>query len=215
MREWLKRRIPRESLLFRLLRPFSQLIEKAFQIYRRVAGDSVFYRESELSMSSLSCPRILDKTIELFDPRSVLDIGCGTGVSMSYLIDRGVSAVGIEGSELAISRARHPQHIVKHNLNEEIDLGRKFDVVWSYEVVEHVKPKHVENLVNTFSNHGDVIVMSAAPPGQGGEGHFNEQPPSYWIEKFSARGYRLDETSTKLLRATGDPFCENMLVFRR
>lgn len=102
---------------------FSQLVEKIFPAYRRLSGDGVFHREGELRMSSLSCPRILDKVIELFEPRSVLDIGCGTGVSMDYLIERGVDVVGIEGSELAISRSRHPGNIVLHNLNREIDLG--------------------------------------------------------------------------------------------
>jgi SAM-dependent methyltransferase len=215
IRERLKGSLPRDSLLFRLLRPASQLVERVFPLYRRLTGDAVFYRESELAQSSLYCPRILDKTLELFNPKTALDLGCGTGMSMDYLMARGVSVTGIDGSDLAIKRARHPERMIKHNLNRELNLGKKFDMVWSYEVVEHIHPRYVENLVKTFSNHSDLIVMSAAPPGQGGEGHFNEQHPSYWIAMFSRVGYSLDEEATEQLRITGDPFCLNMLVLRR
>src|SRR5690606_32212786 len=35
-----------------------------------------------------------------------------------------------------------------------------------------------------------LILFSAAPPGQGGEYHVNEQPLQYWREKFAGHGYR-------------------------
>jgi hypothetical protein len=34
-----------------------------------------------------------------------------------------------------------------------------------------------------------VIVFGGAAPNQGGTSHVNEQPASYWISKFEARGY--------------------------
>jgi hypothetical protein len=35
----------------------------------------------------------------------------------------------------------------------------------------------------------DVLVFSAAIPGQGGVSHINEQWQSWWLSKFAARGY--------------------------
>jgi len=67
--------------------------------------------------------------------------------------------------------------------------------------------------MKTLTNHADRIVMSAARPGQGGEGHFNEQLPEYWIEKFIARGFKYDEDSTQILRSIDEMFSPNMLVF--
>src|SRR5437762_457397 len=55
----------------------------------------------------------------------------------------------------------------------------------------------------------------AAPPGQGGEGHFNEQPRSYWIAKLDTRGYRLHEEWTDELRAVKEFYSDNMMVFTR
>jgi SAM-dependent methyltransferase len=145
----------------------------------------------------------------------VLDVGCGTGRTLSYLRDNGVDAFGVEGSDLAISRARHPDHILKHNLNRELNLGRRFDLVWCAEVVEHIHPRYERNLLNTLVNHSDLIILTAAQPGQGGEGHFNEQPFDYWISKFEVLGYSYDEPTTLNLRAAPEPYSENILVFHR
>lgn len=70
-------------------------------------------------------------------------------------------------------------------------------------------------MLKTFSNHADTVVISAAPPGQGGEGHFNEQLPEYWIRKFEKFGYHFEEEKTAEFKKTNDLFCENMLVFER
>ena len=43
--------------------------------------------------------------------------------------------------------------------------------------------------MDNLTSFSDVILFSAAIPGQGGTHHVNEQWPSYWIEKFAARGY--------------------------
>jgi hypothetical protein len=34
-----------------------------------------------------------------------------------------------------------------------------------------------------------MVLFSAAPPGQGGEGHINERPYEFWRGLFAARGY--------------------------
>jgi SAM-dependent methyltransferase len=185
------------------------------RVRRRVNKSGIFYREQELYMCSLDARKTLEKTLELFSPSSVLDLGCGTGKSLDYFLDRGIDAFGVEGSELAISKALHPELIRQWNLNEELNRNRKFDLTWCYEVVEHVHPKYVNNLMRTFSNHSDRVVLSAAPPGQGGEGHFNEQPPSYWRALFESYGFGCDERATEALHGIDEIFSQNMLVFER
>ena len=73
----------------------------------------------------------------------------------------------------------------------QLDLRKSFDLVWCFEVAEHIHPKFVDIFVNNLTRHSKVVALSAAPPGQGGEGHFNEQPKSYWEKKFADRGYAL------------------------
>jgi len=57
--------------------------------------------------------------------------------------------------------------------------------------------------------------MSAAHPGQGGDGHFNEQAESYLVEKFKKFGYVYNQIKTAELRKINEKYSQNMLVFER
>ena len=75
--------------------------------------------------------------------------------------------------------------------------------------------------VDLLSSLSDHVVMTAAPPGQGGTDHVNEQPNSYWIEKFRKRGFRYDETLTQRTRTdwkekgAADFYYRNVMIFAR
>jgi hypothetical protein len=97
----------------------------------------------------------------------------------------------IEASGIAIKSSETQELIRQHDLRYPLDLNHGFDLVWCFEVAEHIHPKFVETFVDNLTRHSKLVAMSAAPPGQGGEGHFNEQPQSYWEQKFAARGYFL------------------------
>ena len=43
--------------------------------------------------------------------------------------------------------------------------------------------------VSDLCRHGNIVLFSAAPPGQGGENHINEQPYGYWRALFYELGY--------------------------
>jgi SAM-dependent methyltransferase len=166
-------------------------------------------------MASQFPKMILDKTIEMAHPKTVLDLGCGVGRSLDYFISQGIDCFGIEGSCVAISKANNPDRILRFNLNEELDLKKKYDLIWSFEFVEHIHPKYINNLMKTFVNHSNLVIMSAAQPFQGGEGHFNMQPQSYWAEQFKRHGYELNIKKTERLRNIDEQFSKNMYVFER
>jgi SAM-dependent methyltransferase len=153
--------------------------------------------------------------MENVKPQSVIDLGCGTGKSLDYFLQCGVDAIGVEGSKLAISKAKHRQRIIRWNLEKELQLGRRFDLLYSYEVLEHIHGDFADNVVRSCVAHSDLLILTAARPGQGGEGHFNEQPPEYWINRFQGHGYYFDEKMTAALKATCETHAENAMVFRR
>jgi SAM-dependent methyltransferase len=183
----------------------------------RVQRDSTFRLRRHVIDAASNCPsRMIDRAIDLWQPRSVLELGCGTGKVLDYLLTKGVLDVyGLEGSAEALKVAAHPELMRQVDLAKLVDLGRKFDLVYTFEVAEHIRPDSAEEFVRTCTRHADRVLMSAAQPGQGGLGHLNEQPPAYWIALFERRGFVMDEGGTRQLKDVHDLHWQNLLVLRR
>ena len=189
--------------------------KRSREFYRFAVRKDGRFPAEVLHLASLLPTCLLDAVVEKWHPVSVLDIGCGTGRAVKYLVDKGVDCVGIEGSRATIEASPVRDRIRCLNLNHPVSLGRQFDVVWSYEVAEHIHPKYTEAFLKTLTSHGSVVVMSAAQPGQGGYGHFNEQPSLYWIERLNRRGFSyLADVSTHF-QSLPDDYARNIMVFAR
>ena len=70
------------------------------------------------------------------------------------------------------------------NLDKGFQLPRKYELVISLEVAEHIQPSFAKQFIDSLCKTGDVILFSAAIPGQGGLNHLNEQYPAYWAKLF-------------------------------
>jgi SAM-dependent methyltransferase len=129
----------------------------------------------------------------LLGSTSVLDVGCGRGVWLSRWMAAGVGdVIGVDGDYVATARLAIPaERFVSRDLSHPFSLGRRFDLVQSLEVAEHIAERHADTFIANLAGHGDVVLFSAAVPGQGGEMHVNEQPYDYWRGKFAAHGFRL------------------------
>ena len=184
----------------------------------RLRKDSTFRRASDLAHAS-SCPtRMIDKARELWTPRSVVDVGCGTGQALAHWVAIGVEdSVGLEGSRVAIeaSPATVRQRIREVDLSKPYRSDRKFELVYCVEVAEHIHGDYAETFVDTLASLGDRVLMTAAQPGQGGLGHLNEQPRQYWIDKFQRRGFVHAEKPEGEIRDLRDLYWENVMVMER
>jgi len=187
----------------------------AINIKRNVFKDGSFRYAYQIDMAALQPVEIMDAVIAMYHPKTVLDIGCGVGKSLDYFLSKDIDCQGVDGSRLAIARSQNSEKIRQHNLNIELNLGTLFDLVWSFEFIEHIHPKYVDTVLKTFSNHSDVIVLAAARPGQGGDGHLNEKDDQYWVQKFNNFGYSLNKHNTSILRSIPAEFSQNMYVFER
>ena len=50
---------------------------------------------------------------------------------------------------------------------------------------ERVAAERIVPLLREQTRHSDIVLFSAAPPGQGGHGHVNERSYEYWRGEFA------------------------------
>ena len=152
---------------------------------------SADYFEHLCSGTRKSAQRIVPILLELVQPNSVVDVGCGTGAWLATFQRHGVNdMLGIDGDYVAGEQLeiRHDQFLA-HDLTAPIRLGRRFDLVVSLEVAEHLESRFAADFVRTLTELGPIVAFSAAVPHQGGDNHVNEQWPDYWARLFQARGF--------------------------
>lgn len=141
---------------------------------------------------------------------SVLDVGCATGTWLAAWRESGIEIIqGADGDYVQLERLLIPAECFHPaDLSRPLDLDRRFDLVQSLEVAEHIHRDHADQFVaNLVAHASGVILFSAAPPGQGGEYHINEQPLDYWRGKFATHGYRaFDAVRPHLLPDSAVPF---------
>jgi 2-polyprenyl-3-methyl-5-hydroxy-6-metoxy-1,4-benzoquinol methylase len=70
---------------------------------------STAIREERLPSRSVTSPAVLEMILRC-NPTSVLDVGCGEGWLIRALTQRGIDALGVDGSEELIERARWAGH---------------------------------------------------------------------------------------------------------
>lgn len=131
----------------------------------------------------------------LVQPASVVDVGCGLGQWLLTFQDHGVpDFLGLDGDhvpreKLYITQDRFQAFDLRRGGHQGV--GRRFDLAISLEVAEHIEPEFTDNFLDLLTSLSNIIAFSSAIPGQTGENHHNEQPPSYWAKRFRSRGFAM------------------------
>lgn len=148
----------------------------------------------EADTHNLTSPNIIvPYLVEKFKPRSVVDIGCGIGTFLHVFKQLGVNDIlGLDGKwvnrqQLYIEQAEFREV----NLEEPIRLDRTFDLAICLEVAEHLSPAAADTIIDSLTALSSTVIFSAATYLQGGQNHLNEQPFTYWKEKFERKGYAI------------------------
>lgn len=152
-------------------------------------NEKFFARERKGSRRSAEV--IVPLVLELMRPSSVIDVGCGVGTWLSIFMEFGVDDIlGVDGDYVDKSMLEIPEErFLACNLEKPFQIDRRFDLVVSLEVAEHLPSDCAEIFVESLVGLGPVVLFSAAIPFQGRTSHVNEQWPDYWASYFQTKGY--------------------------
>jgi hypothetical protein len=134
--------------------------------------------------------------------KSVLDVGCGRGVSTSWFAAHGVDVQCVEGSHDAAVRTLLPDPV---NQLVEHDFSRgpwwpehTYDAVWAVEFLEHVNLQNHINYLTAFRKAALIFVSTSR---LGGRHHVEVHSDEWWIRKYELYGLKYDAALTEQVRA--------------
>lgn len=157
-------------------------------------------------------------------PKRLLDIGSGTGAMVNIARKLGVDAWGVD------QLYRDEEWLIQDDLSNPFDLTQYngpslCDMVLSIEVAEHLPADKDVVICDTIAKHVErdgFLLFSSAYPGQGGDNHYGERPPTHWRKLFDDRGlnYSIKDTAQLALLWSNisSPLmwlAANIQVFRR
>jgi hypothetical protein len=168
---------------------------------------------------------LCDAVCEVLSPKSLIDVGCAVGDLLKEFDKRKIMCYGIEGSEnvvpyLMVDKGK----VFIKDLRVPLNLGLSFDLAICLEVAEHIDAECADQFVENLIGLSRRILISAAPPGQGGHGHVNCQPYNYWVYKFVKHGYLHIQSIDRRIKEALEPwkhkkgikaYYDNLLYFER
>lgn len=184
--------------------------------------DAFFRRRNSLLWR---VPIVCDAIVKEFAPSSVVDVGCAIGEFVMGFHGRSIFSCGVEGSERCLPHIVVARRLIKiRDLRKKFDLEMFFSLVMCFEVAEHIEPEYTDQFLDNLVNLSDRVLLTAAPPGQGGHYHVNCQPKQYWIDKFDNLGYENIQERAENVKTSWEPwkkkkgmsaYYTNLLYFER
>lgn len=189
-------------------------------------GKSFFARRHKLSWRVPVVCDAVEKALDLNRKRKdkILDVGCAIGDYVQEFQERGFISCGWEGSAEVRKYACTRISIVDIRDPLEKQFGVFWDACISLEVAEHIEPEYATVFVKNLCMLSDKILITAAPPGQGGHGHCNCQEKPYWENLFKEEGFFRSIAKEEIFKNTLAPFSHkkevsvysrNALIFLR
>jgi len=146
-------------------------------------------------------PELWNFLIDDLSIKSMIDVGCGEGLTIGQFKNRNVEGIGVEGLQESINRSKVKECIIKHDYTKgPVKIDKIYDFCWSCEFVEHVDEEYAMNFIDTFKNT-KYLAMTHAFPNQPGHHHVNCQNSEYWIKLLEENNFKYNNDYTLKLRS--------------
>lgn len=139
--------------------------------------------------------RIFDRTV------AMCDLGCAGGGLVKDFIDRGHSAVGVEGSDYSLKRQRAewatiPERLFTADITKPFhfcydDELWRFDLITAWELLEHIAEADLRGVIANIRRNlepGGLFVASVANFEDEGY-HVTLAPKEWWDLQFEHAGF--------------------------
>lgn len=168
---------------------------------------------TELDLAGVS-PATWTYMLKELGVHSVLDVGCGRGVSTSWFALHGCRVQCVEGSHDAVQKSIIgsilPDVVVEHDFSKGPWWpAETFDAAWAVEFLEHVGINYQYNYVTAFRKAALLFVTSSR---WGGWHHVEVHQDDWWIRKYESYGFRYDAALTEKVRSIANQEVQNTNV---
>lgn len=165
----------------------SEIYNKEYYENYDVGVGKVNYIDSEYTKDFLT--KVAKQIVEDLQPKVVLDAGCAMGHLVAALRDLGVEAYGIDISQYAIEHVREDirPFCAAQSLTEPFPetFPKKFDLILSIEVLEHLYEEDCEKAIANLCSHTDSFILSSTADDTEEITHLNVRQPEYWAKQFA------------------------------
>eukprot|EP00585_Thalassiosira_rotula_P025857 CAMPEP_0196230986 /NCGR_PEP_ID=MMETSP0913-20130531/1984_1 /TAXON_ID=49265 /ORGANISM="Thalassiosira rotula, Strain GSO102" /LENGTH=397 /DNA_ID=CAMNT_0041511113 /DNA_START=45 /DNA_END=1238 /DNA_ORIENTATION=- len=158
-------------------------------------------------------PTLWTHMISHLGVKTLLDLGCGRGISTSWFVLHGLEyVVCAEGSHDAVTQSLLPglkDDVTNKDIVKEYDLvehdfsrgpwwpERTVDVAWCIEFTEHVGRNYIHNYHTAFRKAALIFVSHS---NWGGWHHVEVHDDEWWITKMASAGFVFSQSLTKEMR---------------
>lgn len=154
------------------------------QIYGGVNDKAHLGGFTDLDLDGVS-PLTWKWMVETIGVKSIIDLGCGKGVSSLWFHLQGVDTLCAEGSHDAVQQSLlPPETVVEHDFTRGPWWpDTTYDAVWCVEFSEHVQRQYVRNYMPVFRKAALIFVTHST---WGGWHHAEVHRDDWWINKYTA-----------------------------
>jgi len=146
----------------------------------------------------------------------IADFGCGMADYARKISEQGIICEAYDGNPNTAELTKNFAQVL--DLSKDFNLKKTFDAVISLEVGEHIPKEFESTFINNLCKHTkNILILSWAVIGQGGDGHVNCQNNDYIIEQLLSRGFKIDIMMSNFLRQVSYlPWFKNtIMVFEK
>jgi 2-polyprenyl-3-methyl-5-hydroxy-6-metoxy-1,4-benzoquinol methylase len=124
--------------------------------------------KSWYSVNNRFCNMELKKILEMdISKKRIVDLGCGIGGLMNYLIERGAKNIcGVDCSieQLDICKKYITNDLYCEDVFDFLEREMQFDLIFAFDIVEHIKKEKIiqfiERCYNRLSEGGKIIIRT-------------------------------------------------------